>query len=365
MVLLRSRCGLSTSLALLCLKEAFFKEPSSTADICMCPRLNSAPYQTSLQRARAICDVRRVNVFSYCHYLFRFPDPDNQPSQISKRSTDDLDDSSASCKDSSSNGASAVQKRFNEFVGKRAQDDIPADKRYEFVGKRSPYEFVGKRPYEFLGKRGVYEFLGKRPYEFVGKRPYEFLGKRSPYEFVGKRPYEFLGKRSPYEFVGKRPYEFLGKRNLYEFIGKRPSASVSKRTLVDFYGKRVELPYEFVGKRIFGSAWERVSSNTVEGDKVVSDFTDAINSRSTSSQASKADAARGVEKRYSEWLGKRGGQLSDQLLRELVNKRISSMMRNRLQNGANPEFIGRREEKLPQQDDRQGMKKRYTEFIGK
>ena len=314
--------------------------------------------------------------------MFRFPDPDNQPSQLSKRSTDNLDDSSASCKDSSSNGASAVQKRFNEFVGKRAQDDIPADKRYEFVGKRSPYEFVGKRPYEFLGKRGVYEFLGKRPYEFVGKRPYEFLGKRSPYEFVGKRPYEFLGKRSPYEFVGKRPYEFLGKRNpyefvgkrpyeflgkrnLYEFIGKRPSALVSKRTLVDFYGKRVELPYEFVGKRIFGSAWERVSSNTVEGDKVVSDFTDAINSRSTGSQASKADAARGVEKRYSEWLGKRGGQLSDQLLRELVNKRISSMMRNRLQNGANPEFIGRREEKLPQQDDGQGVKKRYTEFIGK
>ena len=303
-----------------------------------------------------------------------FPDPDDQPSQLSKRSTDDLADSGAPCRDSSAGSTSAVQKRFNEFVGKRAQGAIPADKRYEFVGKRSsPYEFIGKRPYEFLGKRSPYEFVGKRGlYEFVLKRPYEFLGKRSPYEFIGKRPSGSPSKRGPYEFIGKRPYEFLGKRSPYEFIGKRPSGSASKRTLVDFYGKRVELPYEFVGKRIFGSALQRLSADTVEDDEVVGD---AMSSRGAEQGPdgkpdTAAGAGAGREKRYSEWLGKRGGggPMSDQLLRDLVNKRISTIMRNRLHSSANPEFIGRREEGATggaQDQAFGGMKKRYTEFIGK
>nr|KAG5694241.1 hypothetical protein BaRGS_021556 [Batillaria attramentaria] len=204
-----------------------------------------------------------------------------------------------------------------------------AQKRFtEFVGKRSPYEFLGKRGYEFLGKRG----------------PYEFLGKRGPYEFLGKRgPYEFLGKRSPYEFLGKRsPYEFLGKRSPYEFLGKRP---MSKKRYYDFLGKRVQLPYEFVGKRIF----QELASGEQAAD----------NSQAEAGSGQSGNVA-GRFKRYSEWIGKRNSRLSEELLRQLVDKRLNSLMRNRVAGGGRPEFIGRRE--LIGDPE---TSKRYAEFIGK
>jgi len=143
---------------------------------------------------------------------------------------------------SSSLNAKKTTKRQYDFVGKRADGQVPGmpqsvtggqdtlEKRgYAFVGKRSPYDFVGKRsPYDFVGKRNSYDFVGKR-------NSYDFVGKRSPYDFVGKRsPYDFVGKRSPYDFVGKRGYDFVGKRSPYDFVGKRSPYDVIGNDEINF-----------------------------------------------------------------------------------------------------------------------------------
>ncbi|XP_076469449.1 uncharacterized protein LOC143299843 isoform X2 [Babylonia areolata] len=228
---------------------------------------------------------------------------DDHTSHFSKRSISD--GASSWQTPTSSDDDLAATKRFNEFVGKRAGSLLPDDNRFDFLYKRYPT-------------------------------------KRSAEVASAKR-----GKRS----------------SQYEFLGKRPQSPPHKRSVLDLLGKRVLMPYEFVGKRILGGAWERVSANAVEGDALLKEVTDILNKRQADDSNKTSVVPR--NKRYAEWLGKRGGPIADQLLRDLVNKRISAMMRNRLQNSNNPEFIGRREEDyLPLPED-MDVKKRYTEFIGK
>ncbi|KAL8595252.1 hypothetical protein ACOMHN_043404 [Nucella lapillus] len=234
----------------------------------------------------------------------------DRPAHFNKRSLDDVSETSWQAPTSSGDDVTAV-KRFNEFVGKRGLLDNKA-------GKRSPYEYLYD---QLLTKRNAGAELQKRSLQ--------------------------------YGFLGKRPVAMPLHKQL---------------NLLDLLSKRQPLPYEFVGKKIFGSAWKRISANAVEGDASLKELTDVLNKRgdtTTTNNNNNNPTTLQVprNKRYAEWLGKRGGPIADQLLRDLVNKRISVMMRNRLQAGA-PEFIGRREEEvyLPEELDTQ---KRYTEFIGK
>ena len=243
-----------------------------------------------------------------------------------------------------------MSKRFSEFVGKRANANPTSDKRFEFIGKREPYG-LGDTRHSFRGDGETQQLLGS------------VSGIPAGYDVEGKR-YEFGGKRR-----GGRPDDDAAvddkRAQQYEFVGKR------------MHGKRLRLPYEFVGKRIFGSAWERVSADAIEGDALLKDVTDIVTAINAKRAATRAGVGPMRNKRYSEWLGKRGGAAAgtasgnplsaDQLLRDLMNKRISAI----LQSSSNPEFIGRRQESRYVPGLLSGLPargvpgKRYTEFIGK
>ena len=148
------------------------------------------------------------------------------------------------------------------------------------------------------------------------EKPYKYVDKKRSYEIIGKRgPYINDHARSTFKSVAKNyPDDIYMRKYPVNFISK-VLIPRKKRVLVDIYGRRIQLPYDFLGKRSLTSNELKSSQPLTKMivHKIGPDATPIVSRnylfKETDMKNRRTSTANEVlmdSKRYSEWLGKRG-----------------------------------------------------------